>query len=260
MVDFWEKGRDQPSIQAIFAYYFPNFAFMLVRLFYTVVLLGSFHPVFSQNFRVQAAAFADSVGRSYFTDRGVEQVQVKKTATGIYQYLIGAYGTRLEAEAICTQLVDKGFSNPVVIDLEVEQALSITNCGYTSGRIAPSQASEGKNPVRMFFFPANQATLDAEAKVELDRFGLQMQANKALQLRIMGFTDSNGSAESNMVLAGNRAKAARNYLINKGIQADRLFLEVYGESEPLYENKDHQGKVIPENQRWNNRVMLKYKE
>ena len=233
---------------------------MTARFSCTIFLLGLLHPVFSQHFRVQAAAFADSVGRSYFFDRGVEQVQVKKTSTGIYQYLIGAYTTRLEAEAVCAQLLDKGFNNPVVIDLEAEQALSISNCGYTNGRIAPAQASEGKNPVRMFFFPANQSTLDAEAKVELDRFSLQMQANKALQLRIMGFTDSNGSAESNMVLAGNRAKAARNYLINKGIQADRLFLEVYGEAEPLYENKDHQGKVIPENQRWNNRVMLKYKD
>lgn len=233
---------------------------MKVRLLSVFFLYCCSLPVYSQYFRVQAAAFADSVGNSYFTDRGVEQVQVRKTATGIYQYLIGAYKTRLEAEAVCTQLIEKGFTQPVILDLEAEQALSISNCGYTTGRVAPAQAAEGKNPVRMIFFQANQATLDAAARVELDRFLLQMQANKVLQLRIMGFTDSNGSAESNMVLAGNRAKAARNYLINKGVQADRLFLEVYGESEPLYENKDHQGRAIPENQRWNNRVMLKYKE
>jgi hypothetical protein len=233
---------------------------MKVRLLSIFLLICCSLPANAQHFRVQAAAFADSVGTAYFSDRGVEQVQVRKTATGIYQYLIGAYNTRLEAEAVCAQLMEKGFAQPVILDLEAEQALSISSCGYNTGRIAPAQAAEGKNPVRMIFFPANQAALDAAARAELDRFLLQIQANKALLLRIMGFTDSNGSAESNMVLAGNRAKAARNYLINKGVQADRLFLEVYGESEPLYENKDHQGRPIPENQRWNNRVMLKYKE
>ena len=213
-----------------------------------------------QNFRVQAAAFADSVNRSYFTDRGIQGVTVVHSGSGIWQYLVGSYPTREAAEEIQAQLVAKGFPNPVVIDLEAERVLANSKCAYTNGKTAPDQEDEGDNPVRIIFFGSGKYTLDTKARAELDRYIDKMNADKTLELRMMGFTDSKGEAADNYDLAGARAKAARNYLINKGIRATRLYVEVYGEADPLYENKDFDGNEIPENMRYNNRVMLKFKE
>ena len=228
---------------------------LFVFVFFLTTFSGN-----AQNFRVQAAAFADSVGRNYFTDRGVQGVTVVHNKSGIWQYLVGSYKTREEAEVIQEQLIAKGFANPVIFDLEAEWVIAESKCAYDDGRSAPAQEDDGKNPLRIIFFNSGKSLLDAAARTELDRFIVQMKANTALQLRIMGFTDSEGDAEDNQLLAAARAKAARNYLINKGILADRMFVEVYGEADPLYDNKDYDGNAIKQNQRWNNRVMLKYKE
>ncbi len=214
----------------------------------------------AQNFRVQAAAFADSVSRNYFTDRGVQGVTVIHTKSGIWQYLVGSYKTREEAEVVQEQLIAKGFANPVVLDLEAERIIAESKCAYDDGRSAPAQEEGGVNPLRMVFFPSKKSFLDATARAELDKFIVQMKAKNALELRIMGFTDSEGNAEDNQQLAAARAKAVRNYLINKGIRADRMFVEVYGEADPLYDNKDYDGNDIKRNQQYNNRVMLKYKD
>lgn len=214
----------------------------------------------AQNFRIQVAAYADSVPRTYFTDRGVQGVTVDHTNSGLWRYLLGAYRTREEAEAVHEQLVAKGFPTPVIIDLEAQRALSESGCAYSTGRVAPVQQDEGPNPVRTIFFGDGKSVLDAKARAELDRFVVKMKADPKLQLRIMGFNDSKADAQTSYDLSAARARAARNYLINKGIRADRMNLEVYGEADPLYENKDLDGNDLPENQRWNRRVMLKFVE
>lgn len=227
--------------------------------FYTFAFLLFSHIVGAQNFKIQLGAFADSVDMRYFSDRGVEGVSVIHSDGGLWRYVMGAYRTREEAESVQEQLKDRGFNYPVILDLEVERVLSAGNCGYTSSRAEPFQEEDGPNPVRKIFFEHGQSRLDAAGRTELDRFYALMRSNEKLELRVMGFTDNIGAAESNMELAASRAREARNYLITKGIKPDRMFLEVYGESEPLYDNKDENGKEIPENQRWNNRVMLMFK-
>ncbi|MEY3239660.1 MAG: hypothetical protein RIR11_1098 [Bacteroidota bacterium] len=213
----------------------------------------------AQNFRIQIAAFSDTVNISYFTDRGVEGVTVVRGSGGIWQYMLDGYKTRLEAEDIQSQLKDRGFSNPVIIDNEVERVLSEGNCAYTSGRIKPVDDESVPNPVRTVFFKDGKANFDNEALTKLDKIYKLLKDDPKKELRIMGFTDNKGSAEDNEKLAAERAKNVRNYFINKGIKAIRLFVEVYGEAEPLYPNKDLNGKEIPENQQWNNRVMMKWK-
>ena len=247
-----------PKFVVLYPYY-QSYPSQMRTLFVLSFFLSAFGAN-AQNFRVQAAAFADSVGRNYFTDRGIQGVTVVHSKSGIWQYLVGSYKTREEAEAIQEQLIAKGFANPVILDLEAERVIAGSKCAYDDGRTTPDQEEDGLNPVRKIYFATGKSLLDAAARTELDRFIVQMKANTALQLRIMGFTDSDGDAEDNQQIAAARAKAARNYLINKGIRADRMFVEVYGETDPLYDNKDYDGNVIKQNQRWNNRVMLKYKE
>lgn len=53
------------------------------------------------------------------------------------------------------------------------------------------------------------------------------------KIRIEGHTDSRGSASSNLALSKRRAASVMRYLIDKGVEAERLESEGFGETKPL---------------------------
>ncbi|MCG9792110.1 OmpA family protein [Flavobacterium algicola] len=60
---------------------------------------------------------------------------------------------------------------------------------------------------------------------------------------IEGHTDSDGSNALNQTLSENRAAAVRSYLIENGINTDRLKSVGYGETKPISSNKTAKGKA-----------------
>jgi len=63
-----------------------------------------------------------------------------------------------------------------------------------------------------------------------------------LEIEIAGHTDNVGTAESNMTLSLNRAKSVRNYLISKGIDANRVSIQGYGDTQPIASNDSAEGR------------------
>lgn len=55
----------------------------------------------------------------------------------------------------------------------------------------------------------------------------------SLEIRLSGNTDSRGTNKYNDKLGRNRANSAKNYLIKKGIKAERLYTEDFGETKPI---------------------------
>ncbi len=182
----------------------------------------------AQNFRVQVAAFADSVPTSYFRDRGVNGVIATVDANGMYRYFFGSYPTRVEAEEVLNRLLAKGFAHACIIDLEEERVLSDqSNCAYFKGGPVTEARSDS---VRFIYFDAGRSVLPPEGKADLDYMLRQLQEKPNTELRILGFTDAAGSGKANLELATARARIARNYLIDKGLDVDRMLLRVFGES------------------------------
>jgi outer membrane protein OmpA-like peptidoglycan-associated protein len=68
--------------------------------------------------------------------------------------------------------------------------------------------------------------------------------NKSLIVEIGGFTDSTGTDEHNLILSEKRALSVVNYLINKGISADRLKYKGYGNSSPIGDNVTSEGRKL----------------
>jgi outer membrane protein OmpA-like peptidoglycan-associated protein len=83
-----------------------------------------------------------------------------------------------------------------------------------------------------------------------------LKGNPKLSLKIIGQTDAIGDPVSNVELATSRARSARNYLINRGVRTDRMLIKVFGEAEAELPNKDENGNDLPENRKWNRRVVL----
>lgn len=69
-----------------------------------------------------------------------------------------------------------------------------------------------------------------DAALELDRVVQLMLDNPSLQIELSSHTDSRAGDQYNLVLSDKRAKATVEYLISKGINADRMRWKGYGES------------------------------
>ena len=72
-------------------------------------------------------------------------------------------------------------------------------------------------------FDFDRSNLKPEAIAILDRAVMTLQANPMLNVTIEGHTDSVGTAEYNLSLGERRANAVRDYLLNRGIGANRMF-------------------------------------
>jgi OOP family OmpA-OmpF porin len=71
-----------------------------------------------------------------------------------------------------------------------------------------------------------------------------LQAQQNFNVEIAGHTDSTGSASYNENLSDQRAKSVRQYLIEQGIDADRLTARGYGELEPIASNENQSGRAM----------------
>ena len=69
-----------------------------------------------------------------------------------------------------------------------------------------------------------------------------LQKNKKAKIEIEGHTSSEGSEELNQKLSEERANSVRNYMIEKGIAADRITAVGYGPSRPKADNNTESGR------------------
>ena len=64
-----------------------------------------------------------------------------------------------------------------------------------------------------------------------------------VDVEVAGHTCSIGTEEYNLGLSLRRAEAVRNYLVSKGVSADRLTVKGYGESRPVASNDTREGRA-----------------
>ena len=96
--------------------------------------------------------------------------------------------------------------------------------------------------LRNIFFDFDKATLRPESKTELERVYQLLKENPRMKVRVAGHTDSFGSDEYNQRLSEARAQAVYEYLVSRGISADRLSYVGYGETRPIDTNDTEEGR------------------
>ncbi len=94
------------------------------------------------------------------------------------------------------------------------------------------------------YFAFNSADILANSQKVLDEFIVFLNDHPTLQIGIEGHTDNVGSDEFNLILSENRAKAVYNYLVNNGIDANRLQYKGFGESNPIATNETEEGRAM----------------
>jgi peptidoglycan-associated lipoprotein len=85
-------------------------------------------------------------------------------------------------------------------------------------------------------FDFDRYSLRPEALRTLDEAVRSLQDNPNLKITIEGHTCNIGTAEYNLALGERRANAVREYLLSRGVSADRMQTVSYGEERPKYDN------------------------
>jgi len=86
------------------------------------------------------------------------------------------------------------------------------------------------------YFDFDRYSLRPEATRVLDEAVTALRENATLRVEIEGHTCSIGTAEYNLALGDRRANAVRDYLVSRGVTADRLRSVSYGEERPKHDN------------------------
>ncbi len=92
-------------------------------------------------------------------------------------------------------------------------------------------------------FEANSFKLLPISLIELDKLLQILIENPSLKVEISGHTDNLGNATENIKLSTYRAKAVVDYLVNKGIAANRLTYKGFGSTKPIADNGTEKGRA-----------------
>ena len=92
-------------------------------------------------------------------------------------------------------------------------------------------------------FPTNGTTLSANARTDLSKFAASLINNPGTNVQIYGYTDDTGTLAVNERVATGRANAVRNYLLNSGVQANRLSAEGLPMQDYIASNSTAEGRA-----------------
>ncbi|UYN99935.1 MAG: OmpA family protein [Devosia sp.] len=91
-------------------------------------------------------------------------------------------------------------------------------------------------------FQSGAAIIADSARSELDSFAATLSLCPEAPVYVEGHTDSDGEATANLVLSVSRAESVVQALIERGVDAARLYAIGYGESQPVADNATSEGK------------------
>jgi len=92
-------------------------------------------------------------------------------------------------------------------------------------------------------FASDSAELTSASRQMLDATADELARHPDMRVEIAGHTSSTGPAEYNQDLSERRARSVADYLISRGLDADRFTVKGYGESEPIADNATREGRA-----------------
>jgi outer membrane protein OmpA-like peptidoglycan-associated protein len=93
-------------------------------------------------------------------------------------------------------------------------------------------------------FASNHSDLLPSAQAKLNEVGAALTKQGAqAKITVEGHTDSQGTASYNQELSQRRAESVRDYLVSRGIAADRVTAQGFGLTRPLADNASAEGRA-----------------
>ena len=109
-------------------------------------------------------------------------------------------------------------------------------------------------------FATNSSIIPSESKLVLDQLYNRLEKNSETKIELASHTDSDGDNKSNMLLSQRRSESVKTYLVNKGINIERIEAQGYGEKQPKASNETKIGKATNRRTEVRISVFKKYEE
>ena len=93
------------------------------------------------------------------------------------------------------------------------------------------------------FFDFDKAVLKPDGKAKLDNLADNVKNMDVEVIVAVGHTDSVGADAYNQKLSERRANAVKSYLVSKGVDAQKIYTEGKGETQPVADNKTKEGRA-----------------
>lgn len=90
------------------------------------------------------------------------------------------------------------------------------------------------NDIPTIYFDFDKSMLRSVHKTELERTAIMLKRMPNLMLNIEGHTDQRGNEEYNKKLSERRAKVVMDYLVNRGVESNRLESQWFGKTRPIH--------------------------
>lgn len=107
----------------------------------------------------------------------------------------------------------------------------------------PKAVQKFSGSIKGIAFDVGKATIKRTSNKTLDEAAKVLAEHPSLRVEIQGHTDDQGPDDANMTLSQQRAEAVKEYLVAKGIAAERLDAKGYGETMPVGDNKKAAGRA-----------------
>ena len=155
----------------------------------------------------------------------------------------------------------QGSNAPVssTIDAETQALLAETQALLDEFRgvnteqnpVGNTNSASASEDTRFLFFGLNSSDLQASAVPYLRETATRLKNNAALNVELVGHADDTGGKDYNLKLSIERAQAAKQFLMEQGIEEARIISYGRGSTQPISSDND------PEARRKNRRVEIK---
>ncbi|MGZ4035568.1 MAG: OmpA family protein, partial [Bacteroidia bacterium] len=208
-----------------------------------------------------------------FTIEGVvSDCQFLETVPGVTVKLVGSDGSSVETKTDAAgyyKFAENGtarYVNPntsYVITTQVGTDVKTTQAplGFLNGSDKVKETTVGVEDAKTFkhdfcippikkemrfpdvLYELGKATLTPQAQDSLNYLYQTLVDNPNITIELSSHTDYRGSDVANQKLSEARAKSCVDYLVSKGIPAERMTPKGYGEKHPLEVDSDNDGKI-----------------
>lgn len=108
--------------------------------------------------------------------------------------------------------------------------------------LEPIDSDGSMTTMRNIFFLPGESQLRVESQIELNKLYRKLLEDMEIEVEIAAHTDDQNESVVNRLLSQARAQTVMDYLVDKGIEPDRLFPVGYGDAFPIASNLTEEGR------------------
>jgi len=184
----------------------------------------------SMAFNLQDAANTFGMGKD-----GVDRYKIVYTTFG--DILSKMYPELMATYPEYSKVVDKSFLQSVISnhpELMTGEAIKMKYSDEITNEISSKSYQ--------IQFETGSSVIKSESYTELDEILKSSVVAEGLKVGVYGHTDNVGNMDANQRLSEERARSVKNYLISKGLAANRIESKGYGQTQPIADNNTSGGK------------------